>query len=478
MLDKFKNIYYRGIIDYCNYKCPYCPFSKNDLSENKLEKDIYYLDKFKDELKNTKKDKDIFILPYGEAMIFEHYMDFIIEIMAYENIKSIMIQTNLSFNIDKLIERIKASKVDRSKLVFWSSFHPSQVTIGRFLENINKLDGENINYTIGSVADYKNKDLIVRIRNEIPKDRYYWLNDLDGKLYDYKKEEVNFFMSIDPYFILENNKPKSDMDLCTAGQDSILMDYDGKLKPCNRSRTLCANLYKKEAYNLKCRSLKCSCFLSYSNRLELKEKSRLNRKRMIEKIDKKLIFFDIDGTLINKEDKLEDDLKEELLKLKKDNLLILNTALPIKIARRKLGNSMELFSGGVYSNGGYIELKEPIDFKYKFAFEFKMDKLEKNFNITDRLDGEILKILVYKNQIPKELLKELEEEYNIWEDGKFLYINDKHASKEDGINLIARILGLLDEDISFFGNSENDILKGNIENIIVKDSRELLLKLK
>ena len=60
-------IYYRGCLNFCNYSCSYCPFSKKVRSERILKQDREQLMRFVEHIERISYSGAVQIIPYGEV---------------------------------------------------------------------------------------------------------------------------------------------------------------------------------------------------------------------------------------------------------------------------------------------------------------------------------------------------------------------------------------------------------------------------
>ena len=476
MKDNFQHVYYRGALDFCNYNCYYCPFGKKTADSLTIKKDQDGLDRFFEYLKEHKNIRTVFLLPYGEGMVHRHYLEFLARVVTLDHIEKIAVQTNGSFSMSSLKESFSKEDISFEKLVLWCSYHPSQVEEEIFLESISRIRSEKIELSVGVVGDPRNKDKIISLRKKLDEDIYLWINKLDGFKRDYSQEEVDCFTSIDPFFPLELEKWTTDIEKCKAGRERIFLDYKLRAYPCNIART---GLKK----DLACHSSTCSCFLAYSNRKDIKVLERFKSRgifRILETNYKGIVYFDMDGTILEK-GRLDDDLVERLKKLGKDRIIFLNTSQPFELARKKLGNKLEIFHGGIFSNGGSIKF-----FRYDYSLDFQLDiegldRILAGNRIKYFVDGarKSYKLLMFTRDYKNLRLEDknfILKNYSVSRDDKLIYINNKFVDKEKSMAMVNRFYGVKLADTVFFGNSENDILKNkDIENIIVEKNIEELL---
>ena len=79
-IEQVFHIQYRGFLDYCNFSCSYCPFSKKSYSLKKERMDRNCLFKLFLKLKKEKQPMTLQIVPYGEALIYPYYWEFLAKV--------------------------------------------------------------------------------------------------------------------------------------------------------------------------------------------------------------------------------------------------------------------------------------------------------------------------------------------------------------------------------------------------------------
>lgn len=256
--NNLKTIYYRGYLKSCNYRCGYCPFSKNEMSKEELKKDKECLDKFIKYLDSSADSAvTVFFIPYGEVLIHDYYLETIADLSSRDYIDKICVQTNNSFDLHKLTYS--------DKIRLWCSYHPTQVSFEKFLAKCKDMYEAVYEFSVGAVADYSQIENLTLMRRQLPPDVYMWLN----KLRKYSEVEIKEFLNIDPLFGLQLERIKSDTSKCTAGKESVYIDHMGNIYACNISKYKMGNIYDKTFNPANCASPFCSCFLAYSNRTDL-----------------------------------------------------------------------------------------------------------------------------------------------------------------------------------------------------------------
>lgn len=224
----------------------------------------------------------------------------------------------------------------------------------------------------------------------------------------------------------------------------------------------------------------------------------------------KAIFFDLDGTLLDSNKKIQPTSIKALKQCKDKGikLFIASARPPLLVKMLKFTEEENsLFDGGVYNNGGCIKIKNLC--KYMFippelvndtieivkqyenlnialqmdnevhAFRYLMDKSayenwginqEEVFTIENVLLDHTVKILIYYEHvydsvtiIPEDIKNKLKECYKnkatiyITDKGKLIQIVNQYVNKMEGIEKIRKILNLNKDEIAVFGDDVNDI---------------------
>lgn len=272
MEDSIKTLYYRGKLKSCNYECGYCPFRKKKASREELAEDRNALYQFKEWITSDKgrKIKNIMFLPYGEALVLPYYQEMISELAKCAQIENIGCQTNLSFSTEEFIKLFN-EKEQLRKIHLWCSFHPTQIGVNDFLSQCERLSREEMTYCVGAVGDTRNIELLKKLKSSLPEKVSFWINGMDGRKREYKDGDIEAFTSLDPFFPLELKERKSEILKCSGGRTRLFVNGDGDLFSCKLSRIKIGNLYSTEFYERKCASARCSCYLAYSHRCDIRE---------------------------------------------------------------------------------------------------------------------------------------------------------------------------------------------------------------
>lgn len=466
--------YYRGSLESCNYVCGYCPFSKNPQSSSKeLEKDkenlVEFVSALIDKENGISRECAVQIVPYGEALIHKYYWQEMARLSRSPLIEAVGAQTNLSFDIDTMINTFLENNGIINKLKLWCTFHPSMVTIDKFLSQCNKLLVYNINYCAGATADPGQINNIRILRRCLPDKIYLWVNKLDGLGRRYTNEEIAAFTDIDEYFSLELKHHKSNINKCI---DSCFIEAGGAAKRCNICSPSASSV---------CTRKTCSCYLSYCNQ-SLPEMVFFGKYPSFRiPVYPEAVFFDIDGTLITGNSRqITDETAQMLRKLSMHSSIFLATSLPYNTAMQKVKKAEDIIQGGVFAQGGMCRIfarkyekvfpletvklgiiKENAS-KYGYSVHIYREKYSNviykitlSFNKHNKTDNYI-KQTAFNTGLTDGFYNPLENVNIIFEDG-CIQIVDKMAGKKEGIGHICSEIGYPPDKIAVFGNSASDI---------------------
>lgn len=251
----------------CNYTCPYCPFSKRKVSKEQMKKDKKYMEKFMNFLKNSHKKFNVFLAPKGEILTFDYYKEIIAQISHFNNIGEIVVQTNLSSDLQWLKD------VNRDKLILWTTYHPEQVEHTDFLKQVNRLVDNHIKFTVGVVGIKENfkeiKEMKVSL-NQLGKNKpYFWINAYKDIKNYYTNQDIQFLKEIDKLFEINlKDYPSIDAN-CKAGNHTFFVEWNGMVHRCWQDKKVLGNIYRDDLDDIsmesRCRKKVCSCFIGYSH---------------------------------------------------------------------------------------------------------------------------------------------------------------------------------------------------------------------
>lgn len=187
------DISYRGFLASCNYRCDYCPFAltHDDASQRKIDEQA--LKRFIIWIKSRqgKNRFRILLTPWGEALIRKWYRQAIIDLSWLPHVLKVVVQTNLSSPTHWLMA------TNRDKVALWTSFHPSEISLEKFITSTKKLDIMNINYSVGVVGKKESQTIVKKLRKKLNPNTYFWINAYKDISDYYSQTDQQFFTDID-----------------------------------------------------------------------------------------------------------------------------------------------------------------------------------------------------------------------------------------------------------------------------------------
>lgn len=265
-------MYYRGCLDFCNYSCDYCPFSKKKYRQYRLSKDKEQLKRYVSRIRQLGLQGAVLLIPYGEAMVHSYYWEALAQMSKNPHIDAVGIQSNFSFPMPEFVGDLKKHGANFKKIHLWGTFHPQMTTMEAFLEQCKKLTAYEVSYSVGMVAIPEKIEEVEEFRKALPREIYLWLNALDGAKRPYTEGELRRLLVVDPYFKREVTVLPSQVTDCP---DTYFVRGDGSMYACPVSHKCIGNLYdtKLSSNDLymhirrECSRKYCDCYLAYNNRL-------------------------------------------------------------------------------------------------------------------------------------------------------------------------------------------------------------------
>ncbi len=256
------SILYRGVLKSCNYKCSYCPFHPKDENESTKKKDREMLERFVGWIgEHEEHEFSIFFTPSGEALIKPRYQEALIKLSNCSNVKKVVMQTNLSCDLDWL------NRTNRDRVALWITFHPKKALISPFLNKCHQLMNLKIRFSVGIVGLREHFHDIEILRNKLHPRIYLWINAYKDVSDYYSAQEVELLTNIDPYFSVNNKWHESQGRSCKAGRTVISVDGYGRAWPCNFVRRSIGNIYKSDLADIlreePCENEFCHCHIGY-----------------------------------------------------------------------------------------------------------------------------------------------------------------------------------------------------------------------
>ncbi|MCD7975619.1 MAG: STM4011 family radical SAM protein [Tannerellaceae bacterium] len=343
-----RTIYYRGSLNSCNYTCSYCAFGRKGQQGFNVSQEVKALEGLCDQIaKDFTYPLRIMLIPYGEGMIHPWFRQQMIRLATLPQVEGISCQTNLSFPVDTFLKEIRTAGVSPDKIKCWCSFHPEMVKVEDFVRKTETLLAGGIEICAGTVGDPSNKQILRRLRNELPLHVYMFINAMEGKKTALSKREIAFFSAIDNLFPYDRSRVAADWEACRGGKESRYVDFRGDIYPCPRSRARMGNLYgDNPAQPTSCGKSICDCYIAYSNLDHTPLHSYMGQGitwRIPERKPVRAMFFDIDGTLVPANKKIPERYLETLKSFAGKVPLFLATALPVEYAKKRLGTWFDLF---------------------------------------------------------------------------------------------------------------------------------------
>jgi MoaA/NifB/PqqE/SkfB family radical SAM enzyme len=230
------SILYRGPLASCDYDCPYCPFAKRRDTPAQLRADRAALERFTGWVAAAAGDRiSVLFTPWGEGLVRRWYREALVTLSNLPNVERAAIQTNLSCRLD-WVERC-----DKGTLALWATFHPSQVTLARFLASCQELQVRGVRFSAGVVGIPAQLDQARALRRALPGEVYLWVNAAEG--HRYSEPEIAAWEAIDPLFRVSVEPHASRGLPCRTGEQVISVFGDGTVRRCHFVPQPLGNLY-------------------------------------------------------------------------------------------------------------------------------------------------------------------------------------------------------------------------------------------
>lgn len=458
-----KRMYYRGKLNSCNYTCSYCPFGKKShavtTSQDKLawERFITAIEQWEGE------PLQLFIIPYGEALIHRYYREGLMRLAALPQVVSISCQTNLSFPARQWLEELKASSTPITKLKVWASFHPEMTTVDQFVLQLHTLSQAGMQVCAGAVGNPTAKTMLSDLRNALSPDIYMFINAMQGLKTPLSREDIEYFCQLDNLFEYDLRNAPAQWENCSGGRGSCFVDWQGDIYACPRSKTKIGNLYQSKELDLSlsCKRKVCDCYIAFSNLCHHPLRMMMGEGLFWRIPDKPLInaiFFDIDGTLTDAQGRVPESYANALQQMARSTSLYLATSLSVDQAQRKLGKTLfKLFKGGVFADGGCLSFAgqtkclpiEPLPDICKQATKMKAYQHEDCIYKYS--------MLISNKELRENVLSQLTESvYQVFHKPPLVTVIHGEASKRKGVLQICQALHLPLEQVLIVGNSLKD----------------------
>ena len=458
-----KRIYYRGKLNSCNYTCSYCPFGKKShLTATTQDEQAW--NRFITAIEQWKGGPlQLFIIPYGEALIHRYYRKGIIHLAALPQVAGISCQTNLSFSADEWLDEFSATPTLISKIKIWASFHPEMTSVESFVRRLHTLYNAGIQVCAGAVGNPMAKSVLGDLRNALLPDIYLFINAMQGLKSPLSVEDIRFFTQLDNLFEYDLKNASAQWTICSGGRSSCFIDWKGDIFACPRSQVKIGNLYQNQILDLllPCRRKVCDCYIAFSN-LTNHPLHRIMGAGAFWRIPDKpfitSVFFDVDGTLTDAQGRVSVSYAHALRYIAQFVPLYLATSLSMQQARRKLGKALfSLFEGGVFADGGLLVYGGQ---SQCMPVELLLDINEESTKITAHsYEGQVYKysMLVYDKEERINILSRLKEKpYQVFYKPPLITVIHKEVDKRKGVLHICKALAFPLDQVLVVGNSLKD----------------------
>lgn len=465
-LHTIRRIYYRGKLNSCNYTCSYCPFGKKShLTSVSVASDKQAWYRFITAIEQWEGEEplQLFIIPYGEALIHRYYREGIMRLAALPQVVGISCQTNLSFLSDHWLDELQTAPHLMSKIKVWASFHPEMAPVDKFVRQLHTLHQAGMQVCAGAVGNPSAKTILGELRNRLSPDIYLFINAMQGLKTPLSREDIQFFSQLDNLFEYDLRNAPAQWNACSGGRSSCFVDGKGDIYACPRSQVKIGNLYQSRelALSLPCRRKVCDCYIAFSNLCNHPLRKIMGEGvlwRIPEKPEISTVFFDVDGTLTDARGNVPDSYATALRYIARFTPLYLATSLSVEQVRRKLGSNLfSLFNGGVFADGGLLSFDGRIKC---MPIDALPDICKKSTKTTaHEYEDRVYKysMLVSGKELRAEMLTQLKERaYQVFHKPPLVTVVHGEASKREGVLYLCETMDIPLEQVLIVGNSLRD----------------------
>lgn len=263
---------YRGPLDSCNYGCGYCPFAKKPETPEQKAADEVALARFvewcSERSLSVSTGLSVFFTPWGEALHHQRYREAITRLSHTPGIRKVAIQTNLAGSLEWLTE------ANTTKVGIWATWHPTEVSMERFVRNVTRLGELGVSHSVGVVGVRTRVAEIEALRSALPESTPMWVNgfSVDGgpvRPGYYDEETIRRLTAVDPLFEVGLLRLSSRGRTCAAGRSVLAVDGDGTVQRCHFLPEVLGNLYADPLASIlteaPCSKPTCDCHIGYAH---------------------------------------------------------------------------------------------------------------------------------------------------------------------------------------------------------------------
>jgi hypothetical protein len=192
------------------------------------------------------------------ARLFQHA---IATLSQLPNVWRVAIQTNLSCQLDWIDD------CDKSVAALWATYHPSQISLARFVAQCERLDRAGMRYSVGVVGLRENIARIRALRAALPAKTYIWINASKKIADPYSMSEIDELRAIDRLFDFNLTPHASFGRECRAGHSVFTIDGNGDMRRCHFIKNVTGNIYdsgfEQALVPRPCSNQSCGCYIGY-----------------------------------------------------------------------------------------------------------------------------------------------------------------------------------------------------------------------
>ncbi|WP_310428341.1 STM4011 family radical SAM protein, partial [Chamaesiphon sp. VAR_48_metabat_135_sub] len=176
-------------------------------------------------------------------------------------VTKVAIQTNLACDLDW----VKDCNLDI--LALWTTFHPTEVSIEKFLVQCQILDLHNVKYSVGIVGLKEHQTQSQLLRQQLDPNIYLWVNAYKRQLDYYTSADIDLFTQIDQLFPINNQVYNTFGKPCRTGHQVITVDGEGTMRRCHFIPDSIGNIYdpnfEESLFPRTCQNQVCRCHIGY-----------------------------------------------------------------------------------------------------------------------------------------------------------------------------------------------------------------------